>query len=443
MTATRDISRPTSQHRISVGSAASSLPARQSRVSNHSTSLTSINPAHRVSRRKSMSTTAANNVAAMAAVAKGDAASMASRRTSKSNLGFRGPDARTYGSVPNSMPNNGSAFASSSYGKSASALGDGPSLASIPDADKSSTKARIRRASEGSQLREAKAKRASGSELKCEKCGKGYKHSSCLTKHLWEHTPEWSITSKLLISKHQQVQLLEAASVLVNMNQEAAEAAKGGESDHSSASPAASGSSDYRDDGLSSAETTPPPQGDDAVGSYGGARVPFNSKRFSSNSSAYSHSYQSGNSVFSESVPHAYLSSYGHDGRPTTANTSVTAYDDEDQADLAAAVGLLSCSYGTPQSKPLVLPADVPPVPPLPARYLGQSVDSRPGSLVSAPGQPKYATPLRSYSRHVEQDEDVDMDDDNFADEDDFDNHSRSRGRSDEDEECMFGRMEE
>ena len=30
----------------------------------------------------------------------------------------------------------------------------------------------------------------------------------------WEHTPEWQYTSKLLISKHQQVQLLEAASVL-------------------------------------------------------------------------------------------------------------------------------------------------------------------------------------------------------------------------------------
>ncbi|KAK9235342.1 hypothetical protein V1525DRAFT_410300 [Lipomyces kononenkoae] len=57
-------------------------------------------------------------------------------------------------------------------------------------------------------------------ELKCETCGKGYKHISCLTKHLWEHTPEWSMTSKLLISKHQQVQLLEAASILVSMTEE-------------------------------------------------------------------------------------------------------------------------------------------------------------------------------------------------------------------------------
>lgn len=57
-------------------------------------------------------------------------------------------------------------------------------------------------------------------ELKCEACGKGYKHISSLAKHLWEHTPEWSVTSKFLISKHQQVQLLEAASILVSMNEE-------------------------------------------------------------------------------------------------------------------------------------------------------------------------------------------------------------------------------
>ncbi|KAK6201375.1 C2H2 zinc finger domain-containing protein [Scheffersomyces amazonensis] len=56
-------------------------------------------------------------------------------------------------------------------------------------------------------------------ELRCEACGKGYKHISSLAKHLWEHTPEWNVTKKLLISKHQQVQLLEAASILVGMNE--------------------------------------------------------------------------------------------------------------------------------------------------------------------------------------------------------------------------------
>lgn len=60
-------------------------------------------------------------------------------------------------------------------------------------------------------------------QLKCQSCGKGYKHVSSLAKHLWEHTPEWNVTSKLLISKHQQVQLLEAASILVSMNEEEVE----------------------------------------------------------------------------------------------------------------------------------------------------------------------------------------------------------------------------
>lgn len=45
------------------------------------------------------------------------------------------------------------------------------------------SKARVRRASEGAHLGKGEGKRASG-ELRCEKCGKGYKHSSCLTKHL-------------------------------------------------------------------------------------------------------------------------------------------------------------------------------------------------------------------------------------------------------------------
>jgi hypothetical protein len=56
-------------------------------------------------------------------------------------------------------------------------------------------------------------------ELKCEACGKGYKHITSLAKHLWEHTAEWQSTKKLLISKHQQVQLLEAASILCSLSE--------------------------------------------------------------------------------------------------------------------------------------------------------------------------------------------------------------------------------
>ena len=44
------------------------------------------------------------------------------------------------------------------------------------------TKSRNRRASEGSHL--IKGDKKSG-DLRCDTCGKGYKHSSCLTKHMY------------------------------------------------------------------------------------------------------------------------------------------------------------------------------------------------------------------------------------------------------------------
>ena len=52
-------------------------------------------------------------------------------------------------------------------------------------------RARARRASEGAHVLKSDGKRSSG-ELRCEKCGKGYKHSSCLTKHLLVH-PRYSL----------------------------------------------------------------------------------------------------------------------------------------------------------------------------------------------------------------------------------------------------------
>lgn len=181
------------------------------------------------------------------------------------------------------------------------------------------------------------------------------------------------------------------------------------DSDNSS-SPAASGSSD-RDEELSSAETTPPPQTDNAY---------RDSKRYSNTSSAYSRSYQS---VFSsESIPngdnafsHHRQWSSSSNGRPLTANTSIAeSYRDEDPADLAAAVGLLSCSYGTPKSGPTGMPSDIPPVPPLPE---------------------KYAQAFANY-RDRSQD-DVIMDDDDSSD----DEEPQQRTLNDDDE-GMFGKMD-
>jgi hypothetical protein len=55
----------------------------------------------------------------------------------------------------------------------------------MPEIEKGNNKARLRRASEGSHLKTNSKRVMSGGELKCEACGKNYKHSSCLTKHLY------------------------------------------------------------------------------------------------------------------------------------------------------------------------------------------------------------------------------------------------------------------
>ncbi|KAJ4993838.1 tat pathway signal sequence [Stagonosporopsis vannaccii] len=433
--------RPATQHRHS-STIAGSLP--KSRPHSHSLSASSINPAHRVTRRKSMSTTAGSNVAAMAAVAKGIAGAPLiepphhnpARRPSKPAMQFRGPSLVHSHSMAASVPHAASPFSSYSAAKS-EAVADGPALASLPESEKGNSKSRVRRASEGSRLAKGDGpKRTSGSELRCEKCGKGYKHSSCLTKHLWEHTPEWQYTSKLLISKHQQVQLLEAASVLVAMN-------KTSDDSDDSASPPASGSSDLRDE-LSSTETTPPPHMDDhAVGSYS-SHSHFGQrsiKRYSANSSAYSQSYQS--AVFSDNGNGHYRHWSNVSDRPTTSGTSVAgSYPDDGNTDqdMAAAVGLLSCSYGTPKSGAANLSPEIPPVPPLPAKFLDfNTVHSLSGNTTVTPQQ---SSMRNSYRYH--ESKDVDMDDDHFADEEDYrQSHSRSRGRADEDDDAFFGRMEE
>ena len=53
--------------------------------------------------------------------------------------------------------------------------------------------------------------------LQCDVCGKVYKHRNCLSKHMWEHHESWEHTRKVCQTKHQQVQLLEAAQVLTEI----------------------------------------------------------------------------------------------------------------------------------------------------------------------------------------------------------------------------------
>lgn len=293
----------------------------------------------------------------------------------------------------------------------------------------------------------------------------------------WEHDPAWAYTSKLLISKHQQVQLLEAATVLVNMNQDASAAAAAAaaesrevESEGSSASPAAS--SELRD-GLSSAETTPPPMGEDGLGvdhGYpGGKRLSITS------TTAFSHSYQSmPSSSFTTSSGPLHSPAFSHyrqssiDTRPSTANTET---GEDDEADLAAAIGL--CNFGTPRSRPVRMSSpDVPPVPPLPARFLGQSSvssslngNSNLSSSAAASIPLPESTPTTglffslnpSLSYKISDERDVKMEDAD-ADRDQESRRRRNRNddvdfgsassrhhavHADDDDDGVFGRMEE
>lgn len=65
-----------------------------------------------------------------------------------------------------------------------SAIDDELNDMSGDDGDDPSQSARVRRASDGQPLVK-EGRKSNRPELRCEKCGKGYKHSSCLTKHLF------------------------------------------------------------------------------------------------------------------------------------------------------------------------------------------------------------------------------------------------------------------
>ncbi|KAJ5735090.1 uncharacterized protein N7483_000215 [Penicillium malachiteum] len=396
------------------------LPNPSQRQHSHSISLGAVNANHRVTRRKSVTTAAANAAAAIAASMKeGESASSLPMSGHRRSLGGRkGLESTSVGAT--------SGF-SSYLSRSVNSPSQEPPVArkaspsnSDADDDTKSLKGRNRRASEGAQSK-TEGKRVPA-ELRCERCGKGYKHGSCLSKHMcvsppmpavsllrsienmrhvgsvqvalvlvdvflflwylrWEHDPAWAITSKLLISKHQQVQLLEAATVLVTMNHDDPEQSPEADSEFSSASPDAS--SDVRD-GLSSVETTPPPMDEEEDDDFEMSGMPANwTKRPSvSNASAFSRSYQSiPSSSYNDSAP-LHSPAFSHfrqssvDTRPSTADTRL---HEDDEADLAAAIGL--CNFGTPRTGPVSMSSDVPPVPPLPARYLDSS--SHPGSSLS------------------------------------------------------------
>lgn len=250
----------------------------------------------------------------------------------------------------------------------------------------------------------------------------------------WEHTPEWGLTSKLLISKHQQVQLLEAATVLVKMTGEKSdgeatppESTKDSPSDvESAASPDLYAYSE-QGDRQSSADTTPPPMAEG---------LGFRNQRHSSIGN-YSRSYQSAHSGGS------FLqgNGFGHsrnpsDPRPTSSGVNNTNQED---MDLAAGLANMSGSLGSNHGSGVVVLNDVPPVPAVPAQYRSQQAGSFGGSYMNSfpRRQPE------SFTRGARSGEDVQMGghSDSVADEEDFDMQPRGV-RSDEDDDGVFG-MEE
>ncbi|KAI1634134.1 hypothetical protein F4809DRAFT_543131 [Biscogniauxia mediterranea] len=450
--------RPLIQHRQSISSGSTSLsavrPSSHSRTNSHSLSALSAahNPAHRVSRRKSMTNPAANVAAVAAALHEaGDKvtplpiAINARRGTMSKSTTARSAMVGSLPSPPASLPTHRFGLNPMMEGQE-SAIDDDSNDMSADEGEGGLQEGRVRRASDGQPLTKD-GKKSSRVELRCDKCGKGYKHSSCLTKHLWEHTPEWSYTSKLLISKHQQVQLLEAASVLVamNTNQDSTtppDSARDFASDAESASPTASGYSEHQD-GHSSADTTPPPQteGFATTSAFAYRSTP---KRYSAGS-GYSRSYQS--AMSGSFVPGSMSSvfGYGHnrhgssDRRPPSSGMNSTGQDDRD---LAAAVELLSCSFGSNGgARDSRLPGDAPPVPPLPAQYLEQAALSSTSFINSFPNRQMPESFTRGEFPHTV---DVKMEDSegSMMDEDEEERRSRARS-SEEDDDMMFGRMEE
>jgi hypothetical protein len=180
----------------------SSLPLRtnHSRHHSHSVSAGSLHPAHRVTRRKSVSATAAN-VAAVAAAARevGDSTLVASIPvSSRRNTMSRGVGTKSTGAAtpPSSLPSHRiSLMVSRKTERDESAIDDDQNDEMDDDENVAFNKSRTRRASEGQQLIKGE-KRGNPNDLRCEKCGKGYKHSSCLTKHLFV-PPSFSAISPL------------------------------------------------------------------------------------------------------------------------------------------------------------------------------------------------------------------------------------------------------
>lgn len=116
--------------------------------------------------------------------------------------------------------------------------------------------------------------------------------------------------------------------------------------------------------------------------------------------------------------------------------------DDEEEAGLVAAVKSL-CSFGTPRTGPVHLPEDVPPVPPLPAKFLGQNLFGLSEGTLTPTFQHSFGVPPLTHPLSQERDVSRGRNDEHVSEEDESYQRTVIRGRSDEDDDGVFGRMEE
>lgn len=154
-----------------------SRPLNPSQRHAHSVSLGASNSNNRVTRRKSVTTTAAQAAAAVAASMEGgESTSLPMGAHRRSLAGRKGQESGSVGNV--------SGFSSYLSRSINSPSQDQPVRKESPGSDHSDSKLknRNRRASEGAQLK-IDGKRAAAA-IKCDRCGKGYKHGSCLSKHM-------------------------------------------------------------------------------------------------------------------------------------------------------------------------------------------------------------------------------------------------------------------
>ena len=188
--------RPLTQQRQSLSTSATNplsacrLPAHSRNNSHthaHSALSGALNATHRITRRKSVTSTAPN-VAAVAA-ALNEAGDMVAplpisgpRRSNVTKAALaRSSVSNSLPSPPGSLPTHRFMMAVKPEGQD-SAIDDSNDM-SGEDAENGIAKSKVRRASDGQPLAKD-GKKSSRPDLRCNKCGKGYKHSSCLTKHL-------------------------------------------------------------------------------------------------------------------------------------------------------------------------------------------------------------------------------------------------------------------